>query len=175
MVLNGFFIGEKKKMGKINNFIYRSFRSKDNNSRLHRFVSAQKKTFDIALSEIRSGKKKTHWMWFIYPQIAGLGNSLTARYYAIHSLSEADAYLRHPVLGYRLRLMTAELLKLDKTDPYDIFGFPDYLKLKSCMTLFEMAEMENSTLFSDVLVKFFGGQRDDKTIFIVKKTQKETL
>src|ERR1700760_1684077 len=100
---------------------------------LKRFTEAQENTYAAAFSEIQLGKKKSHWMWFIFPQIAGLGFSETSRYYAIRDLREAESFLKHPVLGPRLINISRELLKLKTNDAHQVFGNPDDLKLKSCM------------------------------------------
>jgi len=103
---------------------------------LNRFIEAQNLVYDAVLSELRQGKKRTHWMWFIFPQAAGLGRSSTSRRYAINSLGEARSYLKHPILGKRLVECTELLLGIEGKTAHDIFGFPDDLKLRSCMTLF---------------------------------------
>src|SRR5690606_6710064 len=113
---------------------------------------------------IRSGRKRSHWMWYIFPQIKGLGFSETSRYYAIQDLEEAKAYLNDPILGFRLREITAELLKLNESDAHKIFGSPDDLKLKSCMTLFAMVNAPEANDFKKVLDKFFNGRTDEITL-----------
>lgn len=133
---------------------------------LSRFLSAQEHAYEIALSEIRAGEKQSHWMWYIFPQIAGLGFSETAQYYAIENLSEARAYLAHPILGARLREISLALLSLKTNDALSVLGFPDNLKLCSCMTLFELAAPDEP-IFAQVLEKFFGDKRDEKTVQIV--------
>lgn len=140
-------------------------------SGLQRFTEAQKKDFDTALSEIRSGHKRSHWMWYIFPQIHGLGFSSTSAYYAIQSMAEAKDFLNDPYLGANLRAISEALLKLDTDDPYQVFGSPDYLKLLSCMTLFEAAE-EKSGVFTRVIEKYYKGRRDDKTLKILKQDKK---
>jgi uncharacterized protein (DUF1810 family) len=137
------------------------------NSDLERFLDAQKKDYQIGLSEIRSGRKRSHWMWYIFPQIAGLGQSETAKYYAINNIEEAKEYLNHEILGYRLSEISNELLKLKEDNARNIFSTPDDMKLKSSMTLFVQAAKENS-IFQKVLDKFFNGESDDKTIKILK-------
>src|SRR3954453_19609355 len=109
---------------------------------LHRFVLAQEGVYDAAVSELRAGRKTSHWMWFVFPQIAGLGRSPTAQRYAIGSLAEAQAYLAHPVLGGRLRECTRVLTKLDETRAEAVFGSVDAMKLRSSMTLFARAAPE---------------------------------
>ncbi len=128
-----------------------------------KFIMAQNGTYKAALNEIKSGKKKTHWMWFIFPQLRDLGISDMAFKYGIADLDEAKAYLEHSVLGANLIEISSELLKLDKTDPIEIFGDIDAIKLKSCMTLFSLVSEENS-VFHKVLEKFYNGQKDLKTL-----------
>jgi uncharacterized protein (DUF1810 family) len=129
---------------------------------LQRFLDAQKESYDRALSEIRIGRKKTHWIWYIFPQIQGLGFSETSKYYAIKDLQEAGDFLRHPVLGSRLIHICRILLDLTGKNAHEIFGSPDDLKLKSSMTLF--ASLENpDPVFHSVLDKFFNGEMDGRT------------
>ncbi len=130
-----------------------------------RFLAAQEATYTRALKEIRSGKKQTHWMWYIFPQIRGLGHSITAQQYALQGLDEARAYLKHPVLGSRLREISAVLLSLDENDPVRIFGAVDAMKLRSCMTLFDLVAEKNG-VFNKVLEKYYGGIGDDATYAI---------
>lgn len=129
---------------------------------LDRFISVQKYVYEEALTEVKQGNKKTHWMWFIFPQIIGLGESDTAIYYSIFNIEEATKFLSHEILGKRLREITSELLKLKTNDPEEIFGEIDAMKLKSSMTLFDCVE-ENS-IFDEVLKKYFNGQRDELTL-----------
>lgn len=129
---------------------------------LDRFISVQKYVYEEALTEIKQGEKKSHWMWFIFPQIIGLGESDNAIYYSIVNIEEATKFLSHEVLGKRLREITNELLKLKTNDPEEIFGEIDAMKLKSSMTLFDSVE-ENS-IFDEVLKKYFNGQRDELTL-----------
>jgi len=133
---------------------------------LERFITAQKAVYQTALSEIRWGKKHTHWMWYIFPQIQGLGFTDTSKFYAIRDLREAEEYLRHRVLGPRLIMIASELLTLPTDDAYYIFGSPDDLKLHSSMTLFA-AIMDTDPVFEKVLNKFFEGRRDHKTLKIL--------
>lgn len=133
---------------------------------LTRFLEAQKHEFNPALHEIKSGRKTGHWMWYIFPQISGLGSSETSRFYAIKDMAEAKQYLNHPVLGQRLIEIASELLKLETNDPVAIFGNVDSLKLKSSMTLFSLSEHSNP-VFQKVLDKYFGGKTDINTIRIV--------
>jgi uncharacterized protein (DUF1810 family) len=130
---------------------------------LQRFIDAQAKDYANALQEIKNGKKKSHWMWYIFPQIHGLGFSETSIFYAIKNKNEAEEYLTHPVLGSRLKEISNALLVLETNDAAEIFGSPDDLKLKSSMTLF--ASSKNADLvFQSVLDKFFKGEKDKKTI-----------
>ena len=133
---------------------------------LKRFTDAQEDSYVIAFSEIQQGRKQSHWMWFIFPQIAGLGFSETSRYYAINDLQEAAGFLKHPVLGSRLINISRELLKLKTDDAHRVFGSPDDLKLKSCMTLFSMLP-EADPVFQTVLEKFFNGEKDIKTLHLI--------
>ena len=131
---------------------------------LQRFVDAQDRggTYDRALQELRDGRKTSHWMWFVFPQIAGLGSSPMARQYAISSLDEARAYLAHAVLGDRLRESARALTGLDTRDPGDVLGGIDAMKLRSSMTLFARAAPDEP-LFAQVLDRYFGGAADDAT------------
>jgi uncharacterized protein (DUF1810 family) len=133
------------------------------NGPLARFLEAQDGVYPAALSELRSGSKRTHWMWFIFPQIDGLGTSPTAQKFAISGLDEAKAYINHPVLGCRLLECCRALLALPGTSATAVMGYPDDIKLRSSMTLFALAADDHPE-FEAVLAKFFGGQRDDKTI-----------
>jgi len=130
---------------------------------LERFVSAQATVIDDVRAELRCGRKSSHWMWFVFPQIAGLGGSPTARRYAIASQNEASAYLHHPVLRPRLVECTELVLAIDGRSIEAIFGHPDYLKFQSCMTLFATCSAEIGS-FDQALQRFFGGQRDDATL-----------
>jgi uncharacterized protein (DUF1810 family) len=131
--------------------------------RLDRFVTAQRGTFPAALEEVRAGRKQTHWMWFVFPQIQGLGSSENARFYAISGRDEAAAYLAHPELGPRLLEITRALLENSRRTAHEIFGSPDDVKLKSSMTLFAAVAPPGS-VFEQVLEKFFGGERDPETV-----------
>jgi uncharacterized protein (DUF1810 family) len=135
---------------------------------LQRFVGAQQPVYDQVLDELRSGRKRTHWMWFIFPQIAGLGHSSTAQRYAIKNAEEARQYLAHPVLGQRLRECATILLNLQGRSASEIFGYPDDLKLKSSMTLFAQLEGQES-VFAQVLDTYFQGQPDDRTIALLNQ------
>ena len=135
---------------------------------LERFVEAQAKTYEIALNEIKNGKKRTHWMWFIFPQLRGLGTSNMAHIYGISGLDEAKAYLEHPVLSERLYELCNELLKHKDKNVFEIFGSIDGMKLKSSMTLFSLAS-EDHSIFDKVLECFFDGKKDEITVNL--KTQ----
>ena len=130
---------------------------------LQRFVDAQAGTYEQALAEINAGLKRSHWMWFIFPQIDGLGSSPTARHYAIKSRDEARAYLQHPVLGPRLLECAAAVLVIDAKSARDIFGTPDDLKLRSSATLFAAVSPKGS-IFARLLDKYFGGEADPRTL-----------
>jgi uncharacterized protein (DUF1810 family) len=130
---------------------------------LSRFIEAQEKSYSIALEEVKRGRKRSHWMWYIFPQLKGLGYSSTSKYYGIENIEEATEYLNHPILGTRLIEICEELLKLNTNDAYSIFGSPDYMKLKSSVTLFSQVENANP-VFVSVLDKFFDGKLDDKTL-----------
>ncbi|MFM6849318.1 MAG: DUF1810 domain-containing protein [Terrabacter sp.] len=138
---------------------------------LRRFVDAQGRgdAYAAALAELRAGRKRGHWMWFVLPQVAGLGRSEMARAYAVSGLPEARAYLRHEVLGPRLRECAEALDALTESDPVAVLGGIDATKLRSSMTLFERAATDaaDSGLFGRVLDHFFGGRRDDATIGIL--------
>ena len=131
---------------------------------LERFVTAQdsRGTYTSAVAELRAGRKTSHWMWFVFPQLAGLGMSEMSRRYAISSLEEARAYLAHPILGQRLEECARILTELNGTTAHDIFGSVDAMKLRSSMTLFARAAPE-SPLFREVLDRYFGGVADDAT------------
>lgn len=137
-------------------------------SNLNRFVAAQEQCFDKALDEVRNGRKETHWMWFIFPQIIGLGLSDTAMYYSIESIGEAKLYLEHEVLGPRLVQITKALLALETDDPVEVFGDIDALKLNSCMTLFDYIT-DDENIFNDVIDKFYDGVKDEKTLQLIRK------
>jgi uncharacterized protein (DUF1810 family) len=135
---------------------------------LSRFVQAQQEDiYEQALAEIKSGRKRSHWMWFIFPQFDGLGFSSTSRLYSIKSLAEAEAYLSHAVLGPRLVQCAEATLAVDGQSVFDIFGSPDELKLKSCATLFACVSPAGS-VFERLLTKYFHGERDDKTLRLLR-------
>lgn len=137
---------------------------------IERFIQAQINVFSQALNEIKSGKKRTHWMWYIFPQIAGLGLSMTSIFFSIKDAEEAKEYLDHPLLGQRLREISHALLELKTDNPIDIFGYTDALKLRSSMTLFDV--MEPESIFHKVLMKFYNGEKDDKTLKILADQKK---
>ena len=130
---------------------------------LARFVAAQDPVYGRVIQELRSGRKQSHWMWFIFPQIAGLGRSAMAQHFAISSLDEARAYLAHPLLGGRLRECTQLVLDAEGRSAHEIFGSPDDLKFHSCMTLFAQADSGDSR-FTRALDRYFGGGRDAMTL-----------
>jgi len=129
---------------------------------LERFVAAQESVYPRALAELKAGKKQSHWMWFIFPQIAGLGHSAMAQMYAIQSLDEAKAYLAHPVLGPRLRECCEAVLAVEGKTAHAIFGSPDDLKFRSSLTLFDLASPGD--IFRAALDKYFGGHPDPLTL-----------
>jgi uncharacterized protein (DUF1810 family) len=130
---------------------------------LQRFVDAQHPVYDTVLAELRGGAKRSHWIWFVFPQLRGLGRSPTAAQYGIASLDEARAYLAHDVLGPRLAECTRLVLAIDGRSVEDIFGWPDNLKVRSSMTLFAHATDDNAD-FRGVLDKFYGGEEDPATV-----------
>lgn len=138
---------------------------------LQRFVSAQDRDYKTALAEIQSGHKYAHWIWYIFPQIAGLGHSSTSKYYAIRDLDEAKAYMDEPTLRNRLIRISEALLSLNDDDAEDVMGRPDDMKLRSSMTLFSLTAPEEP-VFQKVLDKFWAGEPDQKTIEIVENQAK---
>lgn len=139
---------------------------------LNRYIEAQERQYAIALAEMRAGHKTSHWMWFIYPQIAGLGFSDVSRFYAIKNIEEAKAYLQHEVLGKRLREISKVLLMQDTDNANIIFGSPDDMKLHSSMTLFAIADEDNpDNVFEKVIAKYFKGKYDRKTEEILEEQQ----
>ncbi len=135
----------------------------EKNYNLQRFLEAQEHTYSYALEEIKRGRKESHWMWFIFPQLGSLGRSDMAQYYGIENIKEARAYINHSVLGARLREISQALLELDTDNPAQVMGYIDSLKLRSCMTLFSKATDDND-VFLRVLKKYFGGIADSKTL-----------
>ena len=138
----------------------------DDPYQLARFVEAQAGVYLEALAEMHRGRKRSHWMWFVFPQMAGLGFSAVSQRYAIGSLDEARAYLAHPLLGARLRECCTALLELQGRSAHEVFGSPDDLKLQSSATLFERATKPDS-VFSRVLDRYYAGRRDERTLQLV--------
>ncbi len=135
---------------------------------LSRFTSAQESIYDSVLAELRNGRKRTHWMWYIFPQIDGLGHSTTSKHYAIKSLEEARQYLNHPVLGKRLLECAEAVFTIEGRSISEIFGYPDNLKLKSSMTLFACVAAPYS-VFARILDKYFNGEQDALTFQLLEK------
>ena len=133
---------------------------------LERFIKAQEHDYQTALAEVRAGYKCSHWMWYIFPQLKGLGFSSTAQFYGINGKEEAKAYLEHPVLGTRLREITSVLLTVEGKSAVEIFGRTDAMKLRSSMTLFNA--VADDDLFQKVLDKYYGGKPDDITLAMLK-------
>jgi uncharacterized protein (DUF1810 family) len=138
----------------------------DDRFQLQRFVEAQRPVYETVLSELRTGRKRSHWMWFIFPQISGLGRSPTARTFAVSSLAEAAAYLAHPTLGPRLRECSALVSSIEGRSVDEIFDYPDDLKFHSSMTLFAQAAPQEP-IFAACLQKYFGGQGDPRTMALL--------
>lgn len=135
---------------------------------LNRFIDQQKTYYDIALKEIKNGYKSSHWMWFIFPQLKGLGTSEMAEYYGLNGIKEAKEYYENKYLRSNLLEISKALLKVENKSINYILGYPDNLKLKSCMTLFELVDNDEQ-VFKDILEKYYLGERDEKTIELVKK------
>jgi uncharacterized protein (DUF1810 family) len=133
---------------------------------LRRFVDAQAPIYEQALAELRAGRKQSHWMWYVFPQFQGLGESQMAQKFAIRTLDEAVSYLQHPVLGGRLKEATRAVNDVEGRSIETIFGYPDYLKFRSSMTLFSKAAPDEP-LFTDALAKYFGGAADDRTLALL--------
>ena len=132
------------------------------NGNLERFVEAQELMYLMALDEVRNGRKRGHWIWYIFPQLKGLGMSENSQYYGIDGIEEARAYLQHPVLGARLREITTAFLELVGKNAQEVFGHLDAMKVRSCMTLFN--EVSDDDLFQKVLDRYYNGVADDRTI-----------
>jgi uncharacterized protein (DUF1810 family) len=139
---------------------------------LNRFLRAQDYTYANVLEEIKNGQKQSGWMWFIFPQIKGLGLSREAQYYGLRDLEETRQYLAHPILGSRLAELTSALMKTEGKSAFDIFGFPDDVKLKSSMTLFSVIDKDANSLFNQVLRKFYFGDKDRRTLQVLMKINK---
>ena len=133
---------------------------------LERFIEAQEHHYQLALDEVRTGKKQSHWIWYIFPQMYGLGRSYFAQLYGISDREEAVAYLNHEVLGPRLREITCALLEHDDYSAEEIFGDLDAMKVRSCMTLFDIIRPDD--IFADVLNKFYGQQRCGLTVCVIR-------
>ena len=133
---------------------------------LSRFVQAQSTQYQQALREIQNGRKQTHWMWYIFPQLRQLGRSSMAHFYGIENREEAMAYLAHPILGPRLVEISRALMELQEQDPLTVMGSPDHMKLRSCMTLFALLPGADP-VFQAVLQKYFGGRQDRKTLVLL--------
>jgi uncharacterized protein (DUF1810 family) len=130
---------------------------------LDRFVKAQAPIFEAALGELRAGRKRSHWMWFVFPQLRGLGYSATAQFYGLASLAEARAYLAHPLLGPRLKLCTEAVLAIERTSLHAIFGSPDDMKFRSSMTLFARAAGDAASPFVEAIERYCEGRMDERT------------
>jgi uncharacterized protein (DUF1810 family) len=137
---------------------------------LNRFVQAQEHDYDQALSEIRAGRKRSHWMWYVFPQFTGLGSSPTSMHYAIKSVQEAAAYLAHPVLGPRLLECAEVVLQIEGRSALEIFGSPDDMKLRSSVTLFQSVSPEGS-VFHRIIDKYFAGEKDVRTIELMSRAR----
>lgn len=136
--------------------------------RLERFIEPQEQDYEQALKEIRNGRKVSHWIWYIFPQLRGLGKSYMSDYYGIRDLDEAKAFLQDPYLGKHLQKISEVLLNLDNDNATQIMGRPDDMKLKSSMTLFACADPENA-VFEKVLEKFYNGHKDGRTLKMLSK------
>jgi uncharacterized protein (DUF1810 family) len=145
--------------------------SNDDLYNLNRFLTAQENVYEKALTELKNGKKRSHWMWYVFPQIEGLGKSSPSRFYGIKTIEEAKEYLNHPILGERLLECTKTILSIKGRSASQIFGFPDDLKLKSSMTLFSLIS-DSESLFQQALDKFFQGNKDHKTEYLLTKMKK---
>ncbi|MFA0791281.1 DUF1810 domain-containing protein [Microbulbifer echini] len=135
---------------------------------LERFCQAQNDTYAQALQELRQGHKRSHWIWYIFPQLKGLGHSATSQRYGLTGLEEAQAYLKHPQLGPQLRECCQALLNLQGLSAQEIFGSLDAIKVRSSMTLFAQAEGGTDNLFTQVLARYYGGQQDSRTLEILQ-------
>ena len=140
---------------------------------LNRFVQAQEHDYERALSEVKNGRKRSHWMWYIFPQFDGLGFSAMSKRYAIKSIAEAKAYLSHPILGPRLIECAEAALRVEGRTAHEIFGSPDDMKLKSCATLFAYVSPEGS-VFEQLIDKFFNSDRDQKTLDLLAASSQVT-
>jgi uncharacterized protein (DUF1810 family) len=136
------------------------------NNKLDRFIKAHERDYENALLEIKEGRKKTHWMWYVFPQIKGLGNSATSEFYSIDGIEEASLYYNNKYLREHLIEISQALLDIDSNDITNILGFPDNLKLQSSMTLFSLVDPKEK-VFSEVLSKYYNGEKDMKTVNII--------
>lgn len=146
---------------------------KNDKYNINRFIEAQEDDYQIALKEIRNGRKESHWIWYIFPQLKDLGYSPTAKFFGISNIEEAKAYFDNEILRNRLLEITSELLNLKTTNISEVMGYPDDLKLKSSMTLFYLST--NNDLFKRVIDKYYDGEMDDKTVAIINKNNKYIL
>jgi uncharacterized protein (DUF1810 family) len=137
---------------------------------LQRFIGSQDQVYAAVLEELRAGEKRGHWMWYIFPQIKGLGHSVMAQQFAVTSQEEAKAYLEHPILGSRLRECTRLVLNVEGRSAEQIFYYPDNLKFRSCMTLF-MDTTSGNNIFQEALLKYFEGQPDESTLDILRRSR----
>ncbi|MDQ3321450.1 MAG: DUF1810 domain-containing protein [Acidobacteriota bacterium] len=144
-----------------------SSQKRDDRFELNRFIKAQDTIYDVALWELKNGRKRSHWMWFIFPQIDGLAQSSTSKFYALKSMEEARAYLNHPVLGKRLKECAEAVLAVEEHSVSEIFGYPDDLKLKSSLTLFASVA-DGESVFTSLLNKCFNGERDLRTLELLE-------
>lgn len=133
---------------------------------LNRFIVAQERDYPIAMNELKDGRKRSHWMWYIFPQLKHLGHSYTSKFYGISGTEEAVAYLAEPILGQRLREVSEDILDLPTDDAREVFGSIDAMKLRSSMTLFDI--ISPNDVFARVLDKYFNGQRDNRTLTIIQ-------
>jgi uncharacterized protein (DUF1810 family) len=148
-------------------FIYKNNKLLNLEPNLQRFIQAQQLAYATALKEIKNGRKTGHWMWYVFPQLAGLGHSEMSQYYSLSGITEAEAYFRHPVLGARLIEITTALLETRTSDVTQLMGSPDDLKLCSSMTVFSLVR-NSDLIFQKVLDKFFGGKKDFITLSIIE-------
>ena len=144
----------------------------NNKNNVERFIKPSNSFYDKALKEIKNGKKESHWIWYIFPQLKGLGSSYNSNYYGINDINEAKEYLNHEILGNRLIEITQMLLNLNKNDPFEIFGPIDSMKVKSSMTLFYYAFNKKNSLFKDILNKYYNGEYCNITIRKLNKENK---
>lgn len=138
------------------------------NDPFQHFIDAQESVYSAVIEELQDGEKRSHWMWFIFPQLAGLGRSGMAQRFALHSLEEARRYAEHPLLGKRLHECTRLVCAIQNRNVSEVFGYPDDLKFHSCMTLFALA-IPREPLFESALAKYFNGQRDAKTVEMLSR------